>query len=313
MYQLEIAPLYNGKIDIFNQLILNPNKNYTVASIDGLAPPPANVTGMPLMSTDGQIINVHRIDVRDIVITVYINNPVRENRIALYNVLHTKQNVRLRFSNVNYNFGNMSGNAVQEEKLNRGIRDVYIDGYVENFECDLFSMRQVAQITIKCLDPYFRDTVNRQTILSITNKKFEFSFKIADPPGRYVSERTELSDTQFKYLGDAPTGVEIEMDLKNSFTGAIKITDTVRNKSLSINHTWEFHDTLKINTNPGYRNITLVRKGKSQNLINALVDGSTWISIEPGTNSIAVTTPGNKGQVKTIDAYMSIRNKYLGV
>lgn len=292
MFELSIQDLSNDDM-LTNTLQLTPSTDYTVTGIDGLAPPPANVVGASLTSTDGQLINVHRIDVRDIVITVYINNPVEINRIKLYDFLHTKQNVRLCFKN--------------------GTRDVIIEGYVENFECDLFSMRQVAQITIKCLDPFFMGTTPQHLELFTTEDKFQFAFKIPDPPQMEFSSRTKLADAQFVYNGHVPTGCEIQIQFDSEYNGIIKITDAVQNKSMSINHHFLYQDIVRINTNPGHKNIAITRNGQTSNLINALVDGSTWLTINRGKNSVVVTTPTNKASINVIRSYMTVYNKYLGV
>lgn len=303
MYKLAIAQLDDSSMPTKDGIItLHPSKDYTVAAVDGLAPPPANVVGTPLTSADGQTLNIHRIDARDIVITVYINNPVEKNRLKLYRIAHTKRHVQLNFKN--------------------GARDVHINGYIENIECDIFSMRQVAQITIKCLAPYFRDAKETHMVLNDTSQKFKFSFKIKDRPRSIFSNRTDLTDAQFEYQGDVPTGCEMVLKFKRDISDRVRITDTVTNTAMTINFAFKKGDILNINTHTGHKKITYKRGGKTHNLISSLLDGSTWVVLRPGINGIAVTThvldsKTNKyvmtDKAKQIDGTLKFRNKYLGV
>ena len=151
MYVVSVENLDDKNI-FTNTLVLHPSENYIVTAIEGLAPPPANVTGTVLTSADGQTLNSYRINERNIVLTIYINNPIGTNRLKLYEFLHTKRHVQIM--------------------IDSGAREAVISGYVESFECDLFSNRQYAQVSIKCLDPYFEDINSTQTELSTTEKQF---------------------------------------------------------------------------------------------------------------------------------------------
>lgn len=292
MYTVSIEDLNNTNI-LNNKLLLHPSENYIVTSITGLAPPPSNVVGTAIPATDGQTLNSHRINERDIVLTIYINNPVGTNRVALYKFLSTKRHVQLM--------------------IDSGAREAVISGYVESFECDLFSSRQYAQVSIKCLEPYFEDINSTQTELADTEKKFQFAFKIPDPPQTVFSERTSLTDAQFTCLGDVPTGCEIELSFEGDYSGIVMITDTMRNRSMRLKYDFKEDDVLKINTNPGRKSIRLVRDGKTTNLISSLIENSTWITVYRGINGIAVTTPDNSSAISLISGYMAFYNKYMGV
>lgn len=292
MYTVSIEDLNNTNI-LNNKLLLHPSENYIVTAIEGLAPPPANLAGTALPATDGQLLNSYRINERNIVLTIYINNPISTNRLKLYEFLHTQRHVRVM--------------------IDSGARKAVISGYVESFECDLFSSRQYAQVSIKCLEPYFEDINSTQAELSTTEKQFQFAFTIPDPPQIVFSERTSLADTQFTCLGDVPTGCTMELYFSGDYSGIVRIADTVRNTSLRVNYDFKSEDTLKINTNTGWKSVRLVRDGVTTNIITAFVYQSTWTTVYPGTNGITVTTPDDSSAIVLIDGWLTFYNKYMGV
>ena len=111
-------------------LELTGNPNYTVYKIEGLNPPQATINSSVNTTTDGSSINSVRLENRNIVIYTTIEGDVEANRINLYKYFPVKKTVKLYFSNSS--------------------REVYIEGKVELIECDLFSNKQVAQISIIC-------------------------------------------------------------------------------------------------------------------------------------------------------------------
>ena len=103
------------------------------------------------------IYNSATLDARQMILTMAINGPAEENRIALYRYFQTKKTVRLYYSNDNFK--------------------VYIDGYVQNMTVDYFGQKQIAQITIICTDPFFHYAVPLETVFGDGDVAlFEFPF-----------------------------------------------------------------------------------------------------------------------------------------
>lgn len=109
---------------------------WQIASIQGLAPAPALVNTSTVVGSDGVRLNSMRIEPRNVVITIKLNQPESARR-TFEQLAAPKSNVRFWYS--------------------AGDRSVYIDGVVETFECDLFSAAEIVQISILCPDPYFKD------------------------------------------------------------------------------------------------------------------------------------------------------------
>lgn len=297
MYSLRVENENGG------ELMLQPNSNYTIGHIEGLNPPPAAISGISLPVSDGQILSNSRIDTRHIVLTIYINNPVETNRIELYKFFRVKRLVRLFFKN--------------------GARDLMAEGYVETFEFDLFSMRQAAQISIRCVNPYLLNNIDIIVELSASTKGFYYPFATPDPPGKAMSERNKVPGViNIENNGDVESGCLITITAQSKTPTPITIFDEVTRTSMTIGRSLNESDTLMIDTRPGQRSITYQAAGKNQttNWVKYLSSDSTWLTMKPGTNVFSyqvgtakVNTPTGRGNLKTIEILFNYRENFLGV
>lgn len=152
MYTLIAQNKYGQRLE------LTENEAYTITSIEGLDPPDATINTSKNANADGSVYNSSYVNDRQIIITMAINYPAEENRIALYTYFKTKMPITLYYEN--------------------DTRDVYINGYVQNFSVDYFGKKQIAQITIECPKPFFKDVEDNSQILSQVVNMFEFPFAI---------------------------------------------------------------------------------------------------------------------------------------
>lgn len=140
------------------QIELTDNEAYVIMSIEGLAPPDATINTSKNANADGSVYNSSYVNDRQIIITMAINYPAEDNRIALYTYFKTKMPITLYYEN--------------------DTRDVYINGYVQNFTVDHFAKKQIAQITIQCPKPLFKDVDDNSQTLSQVVSLFQFPFAI---------------------------------------------------------------------------------------------------------------------------------------
>ena len=87
---------------------------------------------------------------------IYPQRDIETSRINLYKYISTGAWIRVFFKNCT--------------------RNVYIDGYVESFETDLFARTQVAQVSILCPAPAFIDAQEMTVVNSVSTPKFSFPF-----------------------------------------------------------------------------------------------------------------------------------------
>lgn len=245
-------------------LTLTDNPNYDVIKIDGLTPPATALNFTSLVNLDGSQYNSGRLDNRNIVITIVFHRDIEKNRINLYRYFPIKKKVRLYFENDS--------------------RDVYIDGYIESFECDLFELGQKAQISVICPSPYFRSTDT--TIIKFANlvNLFEFPFSI-DKEGIPFSELI-ISDTTYNNEGDIDIGMIITLQATQGVSNPIIYNKTTR-EQFGLNYTLQEGDIVTIDTISGEKSVKLNKKGIITNIINSVQQGSRWLQLVSGINELS--------------------------
>lgn len=256
MFELK-AKNNNGEV-----LDLSRTEKYTVYKIDGLNPPKATVNISTNTTTDGSKINSVRLENRNIVLYMTINGDVEANRINLYKYFPLKKTVTLYFSNDS--------------------RDVMIEGVVELIECDLFSQKQIAQISIICPKPYFKAVDYLVTSFSDVSSLFEFPFATAKS-GIEISAITTNVRKAIINTGDVDTGVIIELFAFNTVVNPV-LYDVLQRTHMKLNFTMLQSDKIVINTNIGEKSITLIRNGVSSNALGYMSPDSDWLVLEAGDN-----------------------------
>lgn len=271
MFTLKIE---NTAGEIFE--LTHDSKDYYITSVQGLTPPPTIINTATAGTIDGTFFNSARLEQRNIVITIVLNGDIEKNRQALYKIFPRKTKCTIYFANQN--------------------RDVKIEGYVETFESDLFTMREEVQISIICPRPYFQSLYDIYNELSKILALFEFPFSITTP-----IPFSEYLDAPMCYLineGDAACGSIIEVDVYNNVSG-LKITNTTNQTFFELNYSFQANDRVIIDTNSGQMGVKLQRSGEFTNLLNYVTQGSTWLKILPGKNVFTFTlTTGDSEDVK---------------
>ena len=140
------------------QMELTHNPRYSIVSVLGLNPPDAQINTTKNAGFDGSTYNSSYATERTITITLAINSPAEENRIALYKYFKTKSPVKLYYQNAT--------------------RDVYIQGYVQSEAIAFFEKKQTAQITIVCPEPYLIGVEDNLQVFAGVVNLFEFPFSI---------------------------------------------------------------------------------------------------------------------------------------
>lgn len=259
MYSLKVENNRGDALELTN------NPNYTVYKIEGLNPPPATINSSVNTTTDGSSINSVRLENRNIVIYTTIEGDVEANRINLYKYFPVKKSVKLYFSNSS--------------------REVYIEGTVELIECDLFTNKQVAQISIICPKVYFKAVEELITVFSEVSALFEFPFSIGKT-GIELSAITGNIRKSIINTGDVDTGVIINLFARDTVVNPV-IYDVLNRTHMKLNFTMQAGDTIVINTNVGEKSIELIRHGVSSNAMGYMAQDSTWFVLGAGDNVFA--------------------------
>ena len=265
---------------------------YQIISIKGLNPPSAHLNTSNVAGLDGAIYNSGRLNTRNIVITARINGNVESNRQILYDYCPTKEKVRFFFKNEN--------------------RDVYIDGYVDSVECDLFTNNERMQISIICPQPYFVDTANTEVEGSSLTKLFTFPFSI--DLGSPIPFSEYVFDDDVNLFNDSSNeiGMIIEAYMRSNVSSLI-IRNTGTGESLTLSYAFQAEDRVTIDTIKGQKSITLLRDGIYYNLFSALQAGSRFFQLVSGDNFFNYIVDGNITNNPEVDLTFTYNKMYRGV
>lgn len=271
-------------------LTLTQNESkYQVIGVDGLNPPNAMINSSPVVGRDGSKFKFSKLEERNLVITLKINGNVEKNRLNLYRYFKSKRYHKIYYKN--------------------GTLDVYIEGYVETIENNLFTRDQTMQVSIVCHDPYFKSVDDIVTDISQVLGAFTFPFAIEEPvPFSYLEKNRIINIVND---GEDDTGLSI----------TIKATGNVSNPRIYNDVTGEFFgfdmdliagDLVTINTNRGEKSIILMRNGENHNIISTVTRNSTWLALAIGDNQFTYGTETGRG-VEYLQIVFRHKTIYEGV
>ena len=253
------AKVQNARGEVLD---LTGNSNYQVISIDGLTPPKAEIATTTVSTLDGSRFNYSRLTSRNIVIQLKPLREIEENRIDLYGWFSPKQLIRFFYKNEH--------------------RDVYIDGYVESFDGNLFDNPQIIQISIICPDAYFKDSTEVTLDGSYVEPLFEFEFSI-DEAGIEFSTYDNISTVPVENKSDTDMGIIIRINAEGEVINPrVYKEDTLESFGLIL--TMNDGDIAEISTIKGDKYVRLIRNGEMTNIINYVAPSPSWFQLSPGTN-----------------------------
>ena len=258
MFQLIAQNKYGEKFEITN------NEAYVVTAVDGISPPDSTINTSKVAGADGSEYNSSSVNNRKITITLSINSPAEENRIALYNYFKAKEAVRLYIKN--------------------GSRDVYTDGYVQSYPIGYFEKKQVAQIVIVCPNPFLLADEDMIAEFSTVTRLFEFPFSIEEPIP--FSEFDAFIERNIINAGDVETGAVIELHSKGEVVDPV-VYLTSTGDFFGVNIEMKEGDSIIIDTRQKKKRVSLVRNGETTNIIGKVMKGSSWLIFRTGSNLLA--------------------------
>ena len=282
MFNLSVR---NNKGEILD---LTNESRYDLYKIYGLNPTPATLNFSQLANYDGSIYNSGQLGNRNIVLYIKIHNDAENNRINLYKYFQLKKMIRIFYEN--------------------DTRSVYIDGYVETFEVEYFSMNEVVQISIICPNPYWKADEETQLYFSNVIDLFEFPFSIPEE-GVEFSVRESIT-TAYIDSGETETGITIEFRANTNQILNPKFINRTTQEYFALYFDMNEGDVIRVNTRRGEKSVTLIRKGVETNIINLIQPGSKWVHLEAGINELSYEC--DEGQ-SNLTVYVLATKCYEGV
>lgn len=271
--------------DSIKLILREPEKSgFLITNISGLGPSKANVNTTEVSTNDGSLFNSARLNQRNIVFDIIFEQTSKENiedlRQKSYKYFPMKKSLELLIETDN--------------------RVVKTNGYVEANEPNIFSAKEGTQISIICPDPYLYSAGangNNTTIFYGVEPAFKFPFsnESLTEPLLILGNIQNKTENVVIYQGDSEIGVIINIHAIGPVTN-LTIYNIGTRESMRIDTTKlesltglgiVAGDDIIINTSKGDKGITLIRSGKSTNILNCLDKGTNWFSLVKGDNLFA--------------------------
>lgn len=255
---------------------------FILHDMTGLGPPTASVNTSKVATKDGSKYNSARAEERNIVLPMYFTPipTIEDARHRSYKFFPLKKPVILAFKTDN--------------------RECQIVGYVETNEPDICSDREGCQVSIICPNPYFSSIYDTVTSFSGVEAAFEFPFSNEDISNPHIEfgKIVVKAENIVRYGGDAESGVQIRIaasaTVKNITIYNVDTRGTMHiyhDKLVALTGSGIVKgDEIIITTDKGSRSVTLLRNGKSTNILNAIDPrNDEWFSLTKGDNIFAYT------------------------
>lgn len=294
MYSLKARNESGDMIDITG------SEDYDVIKIDGLTPAAAEVSMQEAVGYDGGMFSYSRTNSRNIVIELVLCGDIEIARQRLYTYFPPKKYMRLYFESE--------------------YRRVYIDGYTESVEGNLFELGQKMQISIICPKPYFIDNSNPEYELTPaqTMGVFEFPFEVdTSSQGIEFSQRSSDGLSVSIPGGETESGIIFYINFNRYTTSPrdITISNETAKTAMTVknNNLWgSDKGLLYINSFDGEKQAYYrTSNGTLINVIPYITITGDWVKLIPGTNLLTIKNTETSGQSYT--AYCHAYRYFLGV
>ena len=255
---------------------------FTVVEIEGLSSPEATINMSDLALVDGKRYNSAKTQVRTLNIAFAIEYDAARNRLEVYKVLRVKKPVRMIYESL--------------------VRNVYIDGYVQQVEISHFEMKQIVTLTMVCPQPYFKQNSIASSLLATNIQAFHFPFAITEeepiPLGFYSASPSVTVDN----AGEADTGLLIEIQFTGT-VGSPTITDLYSSEYFTVTDTFYNGQTLTINTFRGEKTAYIEFNGMIYDELPNVADGSTWFQLSTPRTFVVSFASGDIDDVSVKFSY----------
>ena len=154
---------------------------------------------------------------------------------------------------------------------------------MQTFEVPIFVQKQVAQISILCPDPYFKDINTIVQSISKTIKKFSFPFSINSNQPIAISSVDLEKVTNVINDSESETGLIINIGFMGT-VNKLEIRNIETGENFIIDYEFMKNDKLIINCNRGKKSVILTREAVEYNLIPQVRSESTFFQLGIGDN-----------------------------
>ena len=297
---LSVNVLNPSNDELIMELTNSEATGFTIRKIDGIGPTKSNINVYDVPSIDGGLFNSARTQARNITMKLgftwiatgdHVTPLIEDARHLSYKYFPLKRKVRLEFVT--------------------DYRTLYIDGYIESNEPDIFSKDETTTISIICPDPNFYARDTEYGYINYTDQN-ELEFPFDSTAGNIeLSSIPKTDSCVIDYEGDNTTGVTAELyfchhfnmgqEITLSFINDIQSTDILINPSKVLRTTgYKIKEGTRIliNGKPGQKSVQYQMYDEYFNVFNAITLKDDWPTLYPGKNSIILKAGGSTDAIK---------------
>lgn len=253
-----------------------------VESIDGLEPEKTSINSTDNQTSDGASFDSAVTGTKNIVFHLKFwpkDGNIERIRHNCYNYFPVKTNVKLL--------------------INTDERYVWIDGYVESNLPTIFSETEGADISILCMDPFFKNYSESKYVIKGVDAGFEFPFSNESVIDKLLimGHIRNDSESMISYRGTEESSVKIKI-VFYSHPDTITVENRTNNQIITLKigplyyegHKITNGDYIIIDTTTGKKSATLYTKNMEPYNLDYLIDLKTieWITLTYGENHMLV-------------------------
>ena len=239
--------------------------NMTIYNIEGLGPTELSKSVTQLAYSNGDAVNNTARGSRQILINAALHGGPDNDRIrrSLYALLGDREPGEIRY--------------IDDEI------DVSCTAYAEAPSLDTWTLTPTIQFAFYCPAAYFRATAATVTDLVQTDPWLQFPLEIEEGGILIGRESVRLPENVIENVGQASTGVKIEVQFKNAVEG-LRITNESNGDYLFVDYQFKAGDFLTVTTEIGEKGAILYRDGVNHDIFSAVDYGQEWLRLERGRN-----------------------------
>ena len=187
------------------------------------------------------------------------------------------------------------------------ITDVYIDGYIENIDTPQNAKPLRTQISIICPDPYFIRNDSGQTVISGTEKMWEFPLEIPEKDSMIFGDISSTIYATVINEGAVAVGGRFEFVAKTKCRFP-KLTDVKTGAHMGVDIEMQTGDRLIFVTHNNGKAITFISAdGTEKDVFNLKPHDMKWLKLETGKNIFRYTFEEGDLQACDITVYFDTR------
>lgn len=271
---------------------------FLLTDADGLYEVDSNVTKNDNGMLDGATYVGSRLKTRNIVLTVKDKTEHPQNRNFLY----------LLFA------PNAEGTLTYEEKDGDYKVKRSIDYRVEKVSSDSVKRVRTTTISLLCCDPYFSDINNTDVLMSGWSNAFEFPHEFKEEGEEFATIILQKMVEFYNESSASNVGMTFTIDFEGDCINP-KIYQLETDSYIQIGNdenplSLQYGDELTISTISNDKNVYLKRDGVTTNINEYIAEGSSYIQLVTGTNTISYSAKEGEDNMRVLIQY---KNKYLGV